>query len=48
MNLLIGAITNSTFQTTSSLFLNNYAPLSGMQWYRNQTSDGGKILSNNY
>ena len=48
INLLIGAITNSTYQTTSSLFLNNYAPLSGMQWYRNQTSDGGKILSNNY
>jgi hypothetical protein len=48
INALIGAITNSTYQASSSLFINNYAPLSGMQWYRNQTSDGGKILSNNY
>jgi hypothetical protein len=48
INALIGAITNSTYQTSSSLFIGNYAPLSGMQWYRNQTSDGGKILSNSY
>ena len=48
INALIGAITNSSYQATSPLFINNYAPLSGMQWYRNQTSDGGKILSNNY
>jgi hypothetical protein len=45
---LIGAITNTGFQTTNTLFIGNYAPLSGMQWKRDYTDDGGKINPINY
>jgi hypothetical protein len=39
-------VTNVTFQTTSSLFVGNFAPLSGMQVTR--STDGGPITLLNY
>jgi hypothetical protein len=41
INDLLSAVTNSNFQTTNSLFLGNFAPLSGVQVTR--SSDGGPI-----
>jgi hypothetical protein len=38
---LFSAVTNSTYQTTSALFIGNFAPLSGLQVTR--TTDGGPI-----
>src|SRR5208282_5961846 len=43
---LLGAVTNATFQTTSSVFTNFYVPLSGLQFSR--PSDGGPITPNDY
>jgi hypothetical protein len=46
INALLSAVTDTNFQNTSSVFVNKFAPLSGMQVYRN--IDGGPISSLNY
>jgi hypothetical protein len=43
---LFAAVTNSTYQTTSSLFVGNFAPLSGLQVTR--STDGGPITLLSY
>jgi len=43
INALLGAVTDSTYQATSSVFVGNFVPLSGLQVYRN--ADGGPINS---
>ena len=42
INALLGAVTNSTFQATSPVFVGNFVPLSGLQVDR--SSDGGPIF----
>jgi hypothetical protein len=42
INLLLGAVTNSTYQATSPVFVGNFVPLSGLQVDR--SSDGGPIF----
>jgi hypothetical protein len=46
INALLGAVTDATFQASSSLFVGNFAPLDGLQVQR--FSDGGPITSLNY
>jgi hypothetical protein len=46
INALLGVVTNASFQTTNSVFVGNFAPLSGMKVTR--LSDGGPITSNQY
>jgi hypothetical protein len=43
---LFSAVTNTTYQTSSSLFVGNFAPLSGLQVTR--STDGGPITLLNY
>ncbi len=42
INSLLSAVTNATYQTTSSVFVGNFVPLSGLQVDR--SSDGGPIF----
>jgi hypothetical protein len=46
INAFLGAVTNATYQTTSTVFVGNFAPLSGLQVDR--SSDGGPIVSTQY
>ncbi len=46
INALLGAVTNVNFQTTNTVFVGNFAPLSGLQVDR--LSDGGPITSTQY
>jgi hypothetical protein len=43
INALLSAVTNATYQTTSTVFVGNFAPLQGLQVQR--LSDGGPITS---
>jgi len=43
INALFSAVTSATYQTTSPVFVGNFAPLSGLQVYR--SADGGPIQS---
>jgi len=46
INALLGAVTDTNFQNSSSVFVGKFAPLTGLQVYRN--IDGGPISSLNY
>ncbi len=46
INALFAAVTDTNFQSTSSVFVGKFAPLQGMQVYR--SVDGGPISSLNY
>jgi hypothetical protein len=43
---LFSAVTNANFQTNSTVFVGNFAPLSGLQVTR--STDGGPITLINY
>ncbi len=46
INTLLDAVTDPTFQATGTVFVGNFAPLSGLQVSR--SADGGPITSLNY
>jgi hypothetical protein len=46
VNALLSAVTDTNYQSSSSVFVGKFAPLNGLQVYR--TTDGGPISSLNY